>query len=103
VRCWKKGTLGTFGPRSATAASARWSEPGGFGVSKLGGREPMMDLQDRNAEIAAVDGDGGATLESLRRRLDDLVTLRASGVWSERDQDQYLRLAKHEADVLRRS
>jgi hypothetical protein len=60
-----------------------------------------MDLQDRNAEIAASDGE--TALQSLRRRLDDLVTLRASGAWSGRDQEQYMRLAQHEAALLRRS
>jgi HD-GYP domain-containing protein (c-di-GMP phosphodiesterase class II) len=68
--------------------------------------DAFLSLLNRNeiavSDNAALLSNADATLEYVRHRLDDLVALRASGVWSDHDQDRYLRLAEHEADLLGR-
>jgi HD-GYP domain-containing protein (c-di-GMP phosphodiesterase class II) len=50
----------------------------------------------------AVPADPDATLELLRRQLNDMVALRATGQWTASDENHYARLAEHEAMLLGR-
>jgi hypothetical protein len=69
--------------------------------------DAFLGLLHRNeiavSDNAALLSNADATLEYVRHRLNDLVALRASGVWSDHDQDRYVRLAEHEADLLGRA
>jgi hypothetical protein len=59
-------------------------------------------------EVLAIPGEGqppfdpDTTLEYVRRQLDDMVAWRSSGQWTTADEEQYARLAEHEAMLLGR-
>jgi hypothetical protein len=61
---------------------------------------PIEQLAIANESQHPFDPD--ATLEVVRRQLDDMVAWRATGQWTTSDEAHYARLAEHEAMLLRR-